>query len=675
MTPSKTLPFYRQRDFWKDRSPVDIAEFVEGMLGMKPSAGQYEILYALAGRDPFEWDTSYQQYNLAIGQGGGKNTYIISPYTAYASYMIANMTDPWMYFSRFFNVPMDRGTRFEMTNSSMVTERQAKNVHFAKMQSLLRRCSTKDGRSWFEVYAGLDTRETFGDMQAKTISIPTRPGCGSIVLHSFDSTPTAPEGLHIILGIVDEASRADSEAKYLEMQRLWKVIVGNLNTRFPLGVGKVINFSYLSSSEYDFTYDLIRQAEEERKFTNRPIIFSVNRSTFDMNPNTKRTDPSIEKDYRTDPSDALARYEGIKGSPREGFYQPHVHKVKECFFQMESPVDYDFGVTERIVNNPQTGEKNVRRFVKVNLTRIVGDNRPRCWAFDPGVSIDAFILKGGYVETMDELKEEIFVENKPELITINKRPIIDTVIVWQPKDGLTVDMLNVGEVIGILLEKFPNSMSVTSDRYNSEKLSQEIMARGVHSETYHFSNAQQMRLYKTLRLLFWSNIPQIHSDMNHLVQKGGITKTVGEWNLAEHERLLKINENKVDHARDFSKDMSDVDAILCSDLQKLETRSIVVSISDLSNGELSNLTQRFRHERHILRSNLVPAVISKQDRYERLGKALGLAPDLVQRLEEHVDEHYPNEVWNAYLGWEKDISPFDQQVWEALFPREDESWL
>jgi len=658
ITESKTLPFYREKDFWKDGNPVDISEFVEGMLNLKPSEGQYEILYVLAGKDPYEWDTTYQQFNLAIGQGGGKNSYIIAPFTAYTGYRIANMRDPWLYFSRYLEKPIDRSTKFEMVNSSMVTERQARNVHFAKMQDLIRRCRTKAGQNWFEKYSGLDIRESFGDIQSKTITIPTQPGCGNIVLHSFDSTPSAPEGLHIILGIVDEASRADTEAKYRDMELLWKVITGNLNTRFPNGVGKVINFSYLNNSEYDFTYRLLQEAEEEKKQTDRPVIFAVNKTTFEMNPNVKKTDPSIEKAYRNDPTDALARYEGIKGASREGFYQPHVYKVSECFFEMQSPVDYERGVTERYVDNPQTKQKELKRFVKVNLTRIKGDNRVRGWAYDAGVSMDAFILKGGYVQTMDEMKDELFIEDKPELIVMNKRPIIDIVIVWQPEEGLTVDYLNVGEVLGVLLEKFPNSCFANSDKYNSEKLRQEIMARGVSSKTYQFGNTQQVRLYKKLRWMFWNNIPQIGKDSTHTIRKGGITRTVGEWNLSEHQRLLKINDNKMDHPRDGSKDFADVDAILCYDLSDLETSTIVTSLESLSSTERSEWVHKFRGHRDFLRSSIAPTVISKKERYERLGNVMGLAPHLVQKLERYVDDLYPDEQWNIYLGWERDVKPF-----------------
>jgi len=644
-----TTEWWKKPEFWKDGNPVNIDVFIETMLGMYPSDEQRVLQHILVGTDAYEWDTTYQQYNFAVGQGGGKNTYLIAPCTAYTAYRIANMRDPWLYFSRFLEKPLDYGTKFEMTNSSMVTERQAKDVHFSKMQGLIRRCmipvQRPDGRlekgtqNWFEVYAGLDIRESFGDIKQKTITIQTQPGCGPIVLHSFDSTPSAPEGLHIIMGLVDEASRADTEASYHDMDLLWKVIIGNLNTRFPHGVGKVVNFSYLSTSEYDFTHRLLQAAEEEKKHTDHPIIFAVNKSTFEMNPNVKKTDPSIEMAYRNDPIDAQARYEGIKGASREGFYQPHVYKVSECFFEMESPVDYEFGVTERWVENPQTRVKEMKRFVKVDLTRIKSDNRVRGWAFDAGVSIDAFILKGGYIETMDEMQDELFIDNRRELVVMNKRPVIDIVIVWQPRDNMTVDYLNVGEVLGILLDKFPNSRFANSDKYNSEKLRQEIMARGVSSETYQFGNAQQVRLYKKLRWMFWNNIPQIIKDTQHPIRKGGITKTVGEWNLQEHERLLRINENKVDHPKEGSKDLADVDAILCNDLAMLETQgwgSITSEVPE-AGPQLMRLMEGFL----LARQSLINSGIPASQHIAHLATELGLSVEQAERLQEFIEEHFP----------------------------------
>ena len=643
-----TKEWWKWAAFWKDGNPVDVDTFILKYLKMAQSPGQREITHEIVGTDPYEWDTRYQQYNLAIGQGGGKNTYIIAPVTCYVTYKIANMRDPWLYFSRFLNKGLDYDTKFEMPNSSLVTERQAKNVHFSKMQAMIRRCKipgangTPGNENWFAKYAELDIRDGgFGDILSKTITIPTQPGCGPIVLHSFDSTPTAPEGLHIIWAITDEASRADTEPKYNDAKLLWKVINGNLNTRFPKGIGKQINFSYINCSEYDLTWELLLEAEEERKHTDKPILYATNRSTFEMNPNVTRDDEAIRKAYRNDPTDAKARYEGIKGTAKEGFYQPHPEKVEECFFHITSPIDYEYGITERIVEDPETHEQVKKRFVKIDLTRIEGDSRIRGWAFDAGVSGDAFILKGGYIDTMDVKKDELFMHggNKPELIVMNQRPIVDIVIAWQPREGVTVDYLNVGDVLGVLLGKFPNSCFAHSDKYNSEKLRQEILAKGVASETFNFSNDQQLRLYTKLRWMFWNNIPQIGLDNRHTITKKGVTKTVGEWNLIEHRRLLRINASKVDHPAGGSKDICDVDAILCNYLVQLEaTEQISLDGWDLMpNPRRERLIEVLLTER----IKAIDSGIPRKDVIAEVARVMKMSVQDAEILEEYANDKYP----------------------------------
>ncbi len=607
---------------------------------MYPSPAQREVLHVLAGEDPYDWDTRYQQFAIAIGQGGGKNTYIIAPFLGYLTYKIANMTDPWKYFERFFRTPLDRQKKFEMSNSSMVTERQAKNVHFAKMKGLIQKCRTRDGQNWFEKYAGMDLRAGFGDIKTKEIEIPTQQNCGSIFLHSFDSTPSAPEGLELICGIIDEPSRAQTQTSYGDAERLWKVIVGNLNTRYMNGVGKAIAFSYLNNSEWDFMNTLLVQAEEERKHTDRPVIYAVNRSTFEMNPNVTRQDPSIVAAYRNDPTDARARYEGIKGSAKEGFYQPHPESIREAFYEGESPVLYQYKLTERVVENPSTHQREVRRYVGIDITQIVGNNRIRGFAIDPAESYDSFVLKGGYIETMDEMKDELFIENRRELIVVNKRPVIDIVIIWQPRFGVTVDYLDVGDVLGVLLDKFPNTKFVNSDKYNSVKLSQEIIARGVFSQTYGFGNAQQLRLYKRARWMIWSHVPRILKATDHELTRKGITKTVGEWNIIEHERLIKINDNKIDHPADGSKDMADVDAILINDLANIEAKGTVMAdgFSEMNDAKLLALGEKYMIARQELRN----ANVLEREHLPLIAKKLQLSIEDAEKVKEYVESIFPD---------------------------------
>lgn len=629
------------KEFWKDGNPVDVIEFCEKKIGIYPSPVQKEILYKINGRDPYEWDTEYQQLIIAVGQGGGKNKYITAPTAAYTSYRIANMKDPWLYFSRFTNEKIDRSTKFEITNSSLVNALQAETVHFDNMKAILRRVKDTDGQNWFEKYAGMNMSDGFGDMKAKSITIPTHVGCGDIVMYSFDSTPTAPEGKSIILGIIDEPSRAETKATFLKAKQLWNVISGNLNTRFGKNVGKQIAISYLNNSEYDLTYYLLQQAEEEEKLfkgtKNKSIMYSVNYSSFDVNPNASKDDPAVAKMYRNDPSDAQARYEGIKGVAKEGFFQPYAHKIRECFFDLDSPVEYKYGVTARQVKNPRTGQTQINKFVKVELLNVIGDNKIRGWAFDPAEKYDGFVLKGGYIETMDERKEALFIGNREELIVMNQRPIVDITILWQPQNGLTVDFENVGEVLGILISKFPNSRFAYSDKWNSISFSQQFQSKGIFSETFGFGNAQQLKYYSKVRWMIFNNIPQFGLSKVKL-KKNGVEKSVGEWEIIEFERLIKEN-NKVDHTISGSKDLSDADVILINGLIELEASGTVMSgMNSLTDVKITALVDRFMQERQRLRNAKIPA----KNHLELIAAELDLNMKDAQTLSDHVNTYFPN---------------------------------
>ncbi len=611
------------------------------MLGLYPTPKQKEILYALAGKNPYEWDTSYQQYIIAIGQGGGKNTYIIAPFTVYIAYKIANMRDPWAYFSVLKGTAIDRSLPFELANSSLVNDKQAKNVHFHKVRTMIRRCRTIDGNeNWFEKYAQMDIRESVGDIKGKEIHIHTQVNCGDIIFHSFDSTVSAAEGLNSILDIMDEPSRADTQATYTKALQLWNMYVGQLNTRFPRNIGKVVAFSYLNTSAWDLTWTLIQQAEEEKKLNpDQRIMFAVNLASWETNPTIKRSDPAIVRAYKNDPNDARARYEGIKGIAKEGFYQPYPEKIREVFSaDIRTPVYYESIISERFVRHPSTGQLQRKEFSAIRIKDIIGDNRIRAFWFDAAEKYDAFVLKGGYIEPMEGKTEEIFIDNKPELIVVDQRPVIDIVLIWQPQPNRPVDFENVGEILGLLLSKFPNTRIARSDKWNSVKLSQEIMNRHIFSETLGFGRGQQNKLYARLRWMIFNNIPIFYNSPIELTRRG-MTKTVGEWNIIEHEQLLLEN-GRIDHPPNGSKDFADVDAGLCNDLTSLEIQGNTIYTGDtasLTDLRLLQMIDRFVVERQKLRNNHIP----EQEQVGLIANNLGISLRDAVKIKEILDTQFP----------------------------------
>ena len=526
----------------------------------------------------------------------------------------------------------------------MVAEAQAKNVHFANMQGIIRNCKADDGQNWFTKYCGTDTREGgLGDLLKKTITIKTIGGCGDIIMHSLDSTYTAPEGMMIVLGTVDEPSRADTAASYSDCERLWGVIERNINTRYPKRIGKQVAISYLNTSEYDFTWTLLKRAENELKRFGKTSIFAVNLSTFEVNPFADEKSEETQTIVRNTPELANAAYYGKKGAPREGFYQPHTEAIAACFDEkIDSPVDWE----------EEHFTLDGTNYLKLNLLKIKGDTKIRCLAFDASETGAAFALKMGYAETIDEMKTDLMIDGKKEMLVISKRPIVDTVLAWQPHDGLRVSFVSVGETLGRLFDAFPNIVSVKSDKWNSSKLIEEVKSRSVRwrniknvqtmssttiADNVSFSAKMQFRLYMKLRWMVWNNIPRIYKDMRHRINREGVVQTVGEWNLEEHERLLREG-MKVVKPPNFYKDFADVDALVINDLVLLElTQAIATSDTNQFRDEkLLALAEEFMKIRQRYRNNGESE--RKREVLEKIAKEMGLSLEQVRRLKTHVED-------------------------------------
>jgi hypothetical protein len=275
-------------------------------------------------------------------------------------------------------------------------------------------------------------------------------------------------------------------------------------------------------------------------------------------------------------------FECIKPTSRENFYQPYPEKLDEAIStSIQTKVKYKCITTTR-----QT-EGKTYAFTGVEFLRLVGDNRDRCFTYDASKVKDMFVIVGGYLETRDVLKLELFVGDSLEIITTNKRPVVDVLIVIQPLPGAPIDYLSIGDVFTKLLKAFPNTRSITSDHFQNEKLRQEFISRGIRSETYFFGRPQQMKLYKMLRVNVWNNNLEIARD-THEVQVGSKAMNLGELWVHEGKRLIQDGE-KIDHPNDgcFSGD----------------TR---VALVDGSNPTFEELAQRFHPDEPIYCYTLDP---------------------------------------------------------------------
>ncbi len=586
---------------------------------------QTEDLIAIFGDKPGEWNFDYHEFALAIGMKGGKN-FLAETIVSYACYFIKSLVNPHDYFTKITKRPIKytQEKNFDIVNVSSVDETQARRVFFDTVKNVLRltKCP-KTGENWYEKYAGLDMRPGgFGDMQSKIIMFPTAvPGAGTIRLMSFNSTASAPEGIHCLLYMCDELSRADTKPKYNEAKKLLDLGINNTTASFPNRTGKVIEWAYLNDTDFDLTNE-----RYELSFT-IPTIYGRKCATWDYNPAvSKETFGDI---YKADPIKAKTVFEGIKPTSKDNFFQPYVDKIPEVISQSI----FNTIRTNRIITHRQTNGKEYS-FTGTEVLRLEGDNRVRCFSADPSKVRDRFCIVGGYLETIDPMKMEIFIGETPEVINTNSKPIIDTLIVIDPIPGSPIDYMDVANIFSLLIQKFPNTKSINFDHFQNEKLRQEIINRGIESETYFFSNQAQLRLYTILRANIWNNNFVICQDEHKLTVN---RKELSFTDLYEFEAKHLIKDGlKLDHPSWGSKDLIDSIAICNYDLMNLEVSGVATEITLLTEEKLRKLCEIYMEEKY----KLIEAETPLESIESILADKLNLKPREADILRDFVKENY-----------------------------------
>ena len=591
---------------------------------------QEEVLIAICGKEPYEWSTVYREIVLEVGMKGSKN-FVIQSAIDYVCYKIMCMLDPHSYFTKVTGrtIPYTRDIPFDFVNTSAVNEAQARHVFFELIQKALRlTIDPKTGDQWFARYAGMDLREGgWGDITRTVIEFPSQqPGWGTIRLMSFNSTKTAPEGTHMLFYIGDELSRAETKITYNEAKALYQLGLYNTGASFPNKVGKTIVFAYPNETDFDLTHELY---EESFK---KPNVFARRYATYELNPTI--TKEMLAYEFVDDPVTARRIRECIKPISKDNFYQPYTDKLDEIVRpDLHNKVQYKIVTKNRVVQGV------TKVYTGIEFLGILGDNKVRCFAADQSKTRDRFVILGGYNETIDERQIAFFLEDERKVVNTNKRPVIDIMIVIEPAQSRPIDYLRMGEIYTALLKAFPNTVSWNSDHYQNEKLRQEVEAKGIRSETYNFSNPQQVMIYTKMRANVWVNNMAMCNDGHRIIKMGSNMLTLSELFVHEGKRLIKDGP-KIDHPRDGSKDIQDSAAILVNDLMALETegRLIADGIDSIPEPKLLEFAERYMIERQRLRN----ANVHEREHATRVAPILGLTVKQTEKLKIYVEEMYPN---------------------------------
>lgn len=600
---------------------------------------QKEAYLEVWGPDPGIWNINRHEIVLEVGMKGSKNFWAEGD-AGYGQYFINCLRDPHEYFTKVTKIPIPYTPEktFDFVNISAVDENQARRAFFESMKAILR--LTKDpktGDNWFERYVGLDLREEHGHFQKKELVFPVaKRGAGGIRCFSFNSAATAPEGLHMFRFYGDELSRADTKAKYTQAKQLLELGLKNTTASFPHNVGKVIIWSYPNATDFDLIderYELSLKHDH---------IYGLKLKTWEFNPS--RPEEIFKKEFETDYEEANRIYGCVKPVSIQNFYRPHVEKLEEAVKQsLANKINYKINT---ITRKTEDGKEN--QFTSIEVLKIEGDDKVRCFAGDYSVDGDRFVIVGGYNKTIDPKKMEYFLDDKLEIIDTNVMPVLDIMIVITPyvlkgdtgKKGFVIDYLAVGNILTALKNAFPNMRTFNTDRYQNEKLRQELIAKGVNSQSYGFSNAQQVRLYVKKRWCIWNNNVEICSDTNpsHLIKIGSKDYSPSGLWLLEGQKLIREG-NKIDHPSQYSKDIQDAVAICVNDLLKLEAQGDAMTPSRLE--EMTD--EKFRELMFVFiqkRYELEQAEYPKDAMKNKLAEELHLDLKDIEKLEQASKEIY-----------------------------------
>jgi len=218
-----------------------------------------------------------------------------------------------------------------------------------------------------------------------------------------------------------------------------------------------------------------------------------------------------------------------------------------------------------------------RTLTAVRLLHVRGDNEVRVLGGDPGEKKDCFGLALARTVSLDRpvkvtvrrmvgrevvnpltnriagqvLQEQDVDASQP---TIDRRVVIDGLVRIEPiryRDGKRwkrhpIDYVSVKDMLLELKQHFPNLLAAAFDQWQSASLIGELLRAGINAEDLPFSTMMQFNLYHQHKSLLYNDLWECVPDAQ--LQ-------------SELENLQLLNNRKIDHKKDNSKDMADAIAI------------------------------------------------------------------------------------------------------------------
>lgn len=461
-----------------EEKPVDVEQFVtdKRYLNLPPLSElqtkavkamtqiyKRDTLIALYGDKEGEnrWKQSYNEIDLLIGKGGGKDM-TCTVACAYIVYLLLCLKDPSGYFGK------PSGDAIDIINIA-INAQQAKNVFFKGFVSKISRSP------WF--------RNKFS---AKTDMVEFDK---FVTVHSGHSERESFEGYNLIAAFLDEISgfnmdNSSGNVKAKTAEEIFKMFSASVNSRFA-EVGKTVLLSFPRYKD-DFLSVRYREVVADKKTYIRshvfkldesmpdgivenefkieweedhilnykyPKTFAMKRPTWDFNPTI--TIDHLRNSFISDTVDALGRFACQPPEHDELTYFPSREKLELAFRYSRLMVDVDGGISKSFVP-----DMSKTYYMHVDLAQ----------------KHDRTAVAMSHVSGWTNMKimEETYL--------VNPKITVDFVRYWTPTKNNPIDLQEVKRFILQIYNMGFNIGLVTFDRWGSVDMMQELKANGIPTE-------------------------------------------------------------------------------------------------------------------------------------------------------------------------------------------------
>jgi hypothetical protein len=509
---------YKDEYLGLEKQGIRLSEYQELLVDLMSQVYKKKDLVRLYGTTRGEEIFSHtkKEIIMMLGKGAGKD-FTSTIGCAYLVHKLLCLRDP----ARYFGKPA--GDAIDIINIA-INAQQANNVFFKGFINKI------ENSPWFA-----------GRFQKKMGQVAFGKG---ITVHSGHSERESWEGYNVILVILDEiagfavdSSSGNENAKTAEA--VYKMYAASVTSRFP-DVGKIVELSFpryqgdfittryekvvanketvLKTHTFKLNEDLpdgIEENEFEIEWEEDtileytvPHVFALKRPSWVIN--QARNISEYMSAFIDDPADSLGRFACMPPKALDAFFKSQ-ERVEAAFSRPDDALD-GFG-------------------------RLRADFEP-IDGIDYYVHVDLAQKHDHAAVAMAHVGGWGFFENAYKGRAAAPRVIVDVVKYWKPRTDQPIDLKDIYEFILELNRRGFRLKLITFDRWNSTQTIEDLRSNGLKAE------------------LLSVALPH-YTDFLIAVNEGRVDGPDVDLLKKEMLELRIMKNNKVDHPRKGSKDLSD----------------------------------------------------------------------------------------------------------------------